>query len=58
MCEKERRRNSYGLVVVHMNIMKPAEVLMGLQEISQLLVLCYWLREQFPPLALLHVPTK
>lgn len=41
-----------------MNVMQPAEVLVGLQEASQLLVLRDWLGEQLPPLALLHVPAE
>ena len=56
--ERESWRGSYALVVVHMDVMKPTEVLVGLQEAGQLLVLGDRLREQFPPLPLFHVPAE
>lgn len=38
--------------------MQPAEMIMGLQEAGQLLVLGNGLGQQLPPLALLYVPAE
>ena len=50
--------SSYSLIVLHMYVMQPAEVIVSLQEAGQLLVCCYWLRQQLPSLAFLHVPAE
>lgn len=49
---------SYAAVVVHVHVVQPAEVLVGLQEAGQLLVLSGRLRQQLPPLPFLHVPAE
>lgn len=61
--DKEKRecvrvRASYAAVVVHVDVVQPAEVLVGLQEAGQLLVLSGRLGQQLPPLPLLHVPAE
>lgn len=49
---------SYAAVVVDVDVVQPAQVLVGLQEAGQLLVLSDRLRQQLPPLSLLHVPAE
>lgn len=49
---------SYAAVVVHVHVVQPAEVLVGLQEAGQLLVLSGRLGQQLPPLPFLHVPAE
>lgn len=49
---------SYTVIVVHMHMVQPAEVLVGLQEAGQLLVLSGRLGQQLPPLPFLHVPAE
>lgn len=49
---------SYTAVVVHVHVVQPAEVLVGLQEAGQLLVLSGRLRQQLPSLPFLHVPAE
>ena len=49
---------SYAAVVVDVDVVQPAQVLVGLQEAGQLLVLSDRLRQQLPPLPLLHVPAE
>lgn len=51
-------RAPYAAVVVHVDVVQPAEVLVGLQEAGQLLVLSGRLGQQLPPLPLLHVPAE
>lgn len=48
----------YSLIVLHVYVVQPAEVIVSLQEAGQLLVSCDWLRQELPSLAFLHVPTE
>lgn len=43
---------------MHVHVVQPAEVLVGLQEAGQLLVLSGRLGQQLPPLPFLHVPAE
>lgn len=58
MCSNVSECLSYAAVVVHVHVVQPAEVLVGLQEAGQLLVLSGRLRQQLPSLPLLHVPAE
>ena len=49
---------TYTLVVVDVDVVQPAEVLVGLQEAGQLGVVGAGLGQQLAPLALLHVPAE
>ena len=49
---------SYAAVVLDVDVVQPAQVLVGLQETGQLLVLSDRLRQQLPSLPLLHVPAE
>lgn len=49
---------TYSLIIVLVYVMQPAEVIVSLQKAGQLLVSCYWLRQELPPLAFLHVPAE
>lgn len=49
---------SYAVVVVHVDVVQPAQVLVRVQEAGQLLVLSGRLGQQLPSLPFLHVPTE
>lgn len=51
-------RAPYAAVVVHVDVVQPAQVLVRLQEAGQLLVLRGRLGQQLPPLPFLHVPAE
>lgn len=58
MCECVCVRASYTLEVLHVGVVQPAQVFVGLQEAGELLVLSDGLRQQLPSLPLLHVPAE
>lgn len=49
---------AYTQVIVHVDVVQPAQVLVRLQEAGELMVLSGRLGQQLPPLPLLHVPAE
>lgn len=49
---------SYTLEVLHVDVVQPTQVFVGLQEAGELLMLSDGLRQQLPSLPLLHVPAE
>lgn len=49
---------AYTQVIVDMDVVQPAQVLVRLQEAGELMMLSGRLRQQLPPLPLLHVPAE
>lgn len=51
-------RVAYTQIIVDMDVMQPAQVLVGLQEAGELMMLSGRLGQQLPPLPFLHVPAE